>query len=35
MRFGLVHVDFKTLVRTKKDSFHWYKEVVKSGSFEL
>jgi beta-glucosidase len=28
-RFGLVHVDFDTLERTPKDSFHWYAEVVR------
>lgn len=27
-RFGLVHVDYRTLKRTPKDSFHWYKKVI-------
>ncbi len=27
-RFGLVHVDYETLVRTPKRSFHWYAETV-------
>jgi beta-glucosidase len=27
-RFGLVHVDFETLVRTPKRSFAWYAEVI-------
>ena len=27
-RFGLVHVDFETQERTRKDSFHWFKQVV-------
>jgi beta-glucosidase len=27
-RFGLVHVDFETLVRTPKDSYHWYRQVA-------
>jgi beta-glucosidase len=27
-RFGLVHVDFDTLVRTPRDSAHWYREVI-------
>ena len=27
-RFGLVHVDFETLVRTPKDSFGWYRDVI-------
>ena len=26
-RFGLVHVDFETLARTPKSSFHWLREV--------
>ncbi|MBO0829833.1 MAG: beta-glucosidase [Streptosporangiales bacterium] len=28
-RFGLVHVDYDTLVRTPKDSYHWYREVIR------
>jgi beta-glucosidase len=27
-RFGLVHVDFETLARTPKQSFHWYRDLV-------
>ena len=27
-RFGLVHVDFDTLARTPKDSYHWYRELI-------
>jgi beta-glucosidase len=27
-RFGLIHVDFETLDRTPRDSFHWYREVI-------
>ena len=27
-RFGLVHVDFETGVRTRKDSFDWYRELI-------
>lgn len=27
-RFGLIHVDFKTLKRTPKTSFRWYKELI-------
>jgi len=27
-RFGLVHVDYESQVRTPKDSFHWYAEVT-------
>ena len=30
-RFGLVHVDYQTQVRTPKDSFHWYREVIARG----
>lgn len=29
-RFGLVHVDFQTQVRTPKDSFYWYQELIRS-----
>ena len=29
-RFGLVHVDFDTLVRTPKRSFDWYAELVRA-----
>ena len=29
-RFGLVHVDFDTLVRTPKDSFGWYADVIRA-----
>ena len=31
-RFGLVHVDFETQKRTPKDSFWWFRDVVRSGS---
>jgi beta-glucosidase len=27
-RFGLVHIDFETLARTPRDSFHWFREVI-------
>ncbi|WP_395014923.1 GH1 family beta-glucosidase [Dongia sp.] len=27
-RFGLIHVDFETLKRTPKASYHWYKELI-------
>ncbi|WP_426563637.1 GH1 family beta-glucosidase [Angustibacter sp. McL0619] len=30
-RFGIVHIDYDTLVRTLKDSAHWYSAVVKAG----
>lgn len=35
MRFGLVHVDFNTLKRTKKDSFYWYKKLNETHWFEV
>ena len=28
MRFGIVRVDYDTLLRTKKDSAHWYAELA-------
>ncbi|SMQ73652.1 family 1 glycosylhydrolase [Agreia sp. VKM Ac-1783] len=31
-RFGLIHVDADTLVRTPKASFDWYREVVRTGA---
>jgi beta-glucosidase len=27
-RFGLVHIDYDTQVRTPKDSYHWYRELI-------
>ena len=27
-RFGLVHIDYDTLVRTPRDSFEWYASVI-------
>ncbi|MEW2415549.1 GH1 family beta-glucosidase [Streptomyces sp. NPDC046866] len=30
-RFGLVHVDYETLARTPKESYAWYRGVIKSG----
>ncbi|MGB3441313.1 MAG: GH1 family beta-glucosidase [Actinophytocola sp.] len=29
-RFGLVHVDYDTFARTKKDSFHWYRDLIRA-----
>jgi beta-glucosidase len=29
-RFGLIHVDYETQVRTLKDSAHWYRRVIES-----
>ena len=35
MRFGIVHVDYETLERTKKDSYHWFKDTIKNAEFTL
>jgi beta-glucosidase len=29
MRFGMVHIDYDTLVRTPKDSAYWYRDVIR------
>ncbi|MNO19629.1 Beta-glucosidase [compost metagenome] len=34
-RFGLIHVDYKSLIRTPKDSFYWYKKVIGNGWLEV
>ncbi len=34
-RFGLVHVDFRTLERTVKDSGRWYADVIRTNGAEL
>ncbi|MBS0196537.1 MAG: beta-glucosidase [Planctomycetes bacterium] len=34
-RFGLIHVDFKTLARTPKESSRWYKRVIESNGAAL
>jgi len=34
-RFGLVHVDYTTQVRTPKDSAYWYKDVIASNGSAL
>lgn len=31
-RFGIVHVDYDTLVRTRKDSSYWYAELVRTNT---
>ena len=28
-RFGLVHVDYETQKRTPKDSYHWYRQLIR------
>ncbi|MEI6168002.1 MAG: GH1 family beta-glucosidase [bacterium] len=35
VRVGLVHVDFQTLKRTPKDSFTWYREVIRSNGSNM
>ena len=34
-RFGLIHVDYKTQKRTPKDSYHWYREVIRTHGAKL
>ena len=34
-RFGLIHVDFKTLKRTPKESYYFYSEVIKNNGFNI
>jgi beta-glucosidase len=34
-RFGLVHVDYQTQKRTPKDSYHWYREVIRRNGATL
>lgn len=34
-RFGLVHVDYRTQQRTPKDSFHWYRDVIRANGENL
>jgi len=29
-RFGLVHVDYDTLARTPKDSYYWYRDLIRA-----
>jgi beta-glucosidase len=35
MRFGIIHVDFRTLERTKKDSYYWYQHMIARNWFEV
>ncbi|MDT8862943.1 GH1 family beta-glucosidase [Alkalihalobacillus sp. MEB130] len=35
MRFGIVHVNYRTLERTKKDSYYWYKQTIENNFFEV
>lgn len=29
-RFGLIHIDYQTQVRTPKESFHWYSQLIRA-----
>lgn len=33
-RFGIVHVNYRTLERTKKDSYYWFKQTIANKWFE-
>ncbi|MDC3417021.1 GH1 family beta-glucosidase [Aquibacillus salsiterrae] len=33
-RFGIVHVNYRTLERTKKDSYYWFKQTISNKWFE-
>ncbi|WP_457030698.1 GH1 family beta-glucosidase [Kitasatospora sp. P5_F3] len=33
-RFGIIHVDYDTLVRTPKSSAHWYADVIRRGTVD-
>ena len=35
MRFGIVHVNYETLERTKKDSYYWLKDTIEKSGFEV
>jgi beta-glucosidase len=35
MRFGMIHLDYDTLVRTPKDSYYWYKKVIGNNWLEV
>jgi beta-glucosidase len=34
-RFGLIYIDYETLERIPKDSYYWYKEVIKTNGNNL
>lgn len=34
-RFGLIYIDFPTGCRIPKDSFHWYQNLIQSGTMEF
>ncbi|MEX0876127.1 MAG: GH1 family beta-glucosidase [Phycisphaerales bacterium] len=35
LRFGLVYVDYRTLQRIPKDSYHWYADVISSNGKQI
>ncbi|MFA9456779.1 GH1 family beta-glucosidase [Halalkalibacter sp. AB-rgal2] len=35
MRFGIVHVNYRTLERTKKESYYWYQHMIENNFFEV
>ncbi|RWZ58073.1 beta-glucosidase [Halobacillus fulvus] len=34
-RFGIIHIDFDTFERTRKDSFYWYRDTIREQQFSL
>ncbi|MGL4610397.1 MAG: GH1 family beta-glucosidase [Trueperaceae bacterium] len=34
-RFGIVYVDYTTQKRIPKDSYHWYKELIRNGGYNF
>ncbi|GIP60032.1 GH1 family beta-glucosidase [Paenibacillus woosongensis] len=34
-RFGLIHVDYRTQVRTPKESYYWYQKLIRKNWLEL
>jgi len=35
MRFGIIHVDYRTLKRTPKESYYWYQKLIRKGYLEM
>ncbi|MFC7322511.1 GH1 family beta-glucosidase [Halobacillus campisalis] len=34
-RFGIIHINFDTFERTRKESYYWYKNTVENNRFEI
>ncbi|MNJ44156.1 Beta-glucosidase A [compost metagenome] len=34
-RFGLIHVDYRTQLRTPKESYYWYQKLIRKNWLEL